>query len=92
MEALRNPAIAERYRVLRSNILERTDALAAAFIARSGADRVSVRLLSVALQSFSLHLATENRLGLGDTGESPGARLVAMIVELLGCRQAPETP
>ncbi len=84
IEALRNPAIAERYRILVSHTRERIDALAAAFIARSGADRVSVNLLGVALRSFGSQLAAEGRLGLGDTGESPGERLVALIVELLG--------
>lgn len=82
-EALRNPAFADRYREFVANVRERTDAMAATFIARSGADRVSIDLLSTALRAFSLEFATEARLRLNRTEASPGARLVAMIVEIL---------
>lgn len=83
-EAIRNPDFSSRYCELFANVCARTDALAAAFIARSATDRVSVDLLSLALRSFSLELAAEARLGLDCSGDSPGARLVAMIGEMLG--------
>ncbi|HET9630558.1 MAG TPA: helix-turn-helix domain-containing protein [Novosphingobium sp.] len=83
-EAIRNPDFSSRYCELFANVCARTDALAAAFIARSATDRVSVDLLSLALRSFSLELAAEARLGLDCSGDSPGARLVAMIGEILG--------
>lgn len=91
VEALRNPVIADRYRILAANISERIDALAVAFIARSGARGVSVNLLGTALRSFGSQLAAEGRLGMSDTGESPGERLVALIVELLGKGEPPPT-
>lgn len=82
-EAMRNPGFAGRYRELAGNVRARTDALAAAFIARAGAERASVELLSLALRAFSLELAAEARLGLAGPADSPGARLVAMIGEIL---------
>jgi len=83
-EAMRNPEFAARYRVLFAKIREQTDALADAFIARAGTERVSADLLSMALRSLSLEMAAESRLRLDRTEESPGARLIAMITELLG--------
>lgn len=84
LEALRNPEFAERYRDFSREIAERTRRLGAAFIARAGRSNVSAEVLGKALQSFSPQLIAEARLGLGEPGVSPGARLVAIIAELLG--------
>jgi len=83
-EAMRNPYFAELYRVFLANLVEQTDALAAAFIARTGASRVSQDLLSMALRAFSTETAVEAGLRPDRAEVSPGARLIAMIVELLG--------
>lgn len=92
LEAMRNPEISERYSMHLSRICERADALAAALIRRSGATHLSAGFLSMALRSFCPQLAVEMRLGLGSAGESPGARLVALLAELLGIeRAAPST-
>ena len=87
IEALRNPDFADRYRLFAREIAERTQALAAAFIARAGYSQVSAEVLGKALQSLSPQLIAEARLGLDDSGLSPGQRLVEMIVELLGTQR-----
>lgn len=90
IEALRNPALGERYREFAREIAERTCKLGAAFIARAGSSRVSAEVLGKALQSFSPQLIAEARLGLGTPGETPGQRLVTIIVELLGTGSDPQ--
>lgn len=91
IEALRNPELAERYREFSREISRRTVDLAAAFIARAGCSKVSAEVLGKALQALSPQLIAEARLGLGEPGMSPGARLVAIITELLGTvPQAPD--
>ncbi|MDP3905981.1 TetR/AcrR family transcriptional regulator [Novosphingobium sp.] len=84
LEALRNPAVAERYRGFSAEIAVRTRQLAAAFIARAGTSRVSADVLGVLLQSLAHQLITEARLGEGDPGTSSGQRMVAILTELLG--------
>ncbi len=87
IEALRNPEFAERYRLFAQEIAQRTQQLAAAFIARAGYSQVSAEVLGKALQSLAPQLIAEARLGLDASGQSAGQRLVAMIVELLGTQR-----
>lgn len=84
IEALRNPAIAGRYREYAGDIASRTRKLAGAFIARAGGSRVSTEVLGLMLQSLAQQLITEARLGLGDNTQSAGERMVAIIMQLLG--------
>lgn len=87
IEALRSAEFAERYRLFAQEIAQRTQQLAAAFIARAGYSQVSAELLGKALQSLAPQLIAEARLGLDQSGQSAGERLVAMIVELLGTQR-----
>lgn len=89
IEALRNPEFAARYREFSAEIGWRTYKLAEAFIARAGGSRISVATLGKALQSLSPQLINEARLGLGEPGMTPGERMVAIIVELLGTPPQP---
>lgn len=89
IEALRNPAFAERYRDFARATAASTRRLGAAFIARAGGSLVSAEMLGKALQSFSQQLIAEEKLGLGDPGQSPGERMVSIIVELLGAGPVP---
>lgn len=84
IEAMRNPTFAVRYRDFAQEIGNRTQSLAAAFIARADCCQVSAQVLGKTLQSLSQQLIAEARLGVGPTGVSPGERLVAIIAELLG--------
>lgn len=86
IEALRNPAFAARYREFSEQIAIHIRKLAEAFIARSGSSRISADTLGSALQSLGPQMIIEARLGLGDPGVTPGERIVAIIVELLGER------
>lgn len=83
VEALRNPEFAARYRDCAREIAARTRKLAEAFLAHGGANRVSAAVLADALQSFSLHVIVQARMGLGEADVTPGERLVAMIGDLL---------
>lgn len=84
IEALRNPAIAGRYCEYAGEIANRTRKLADAFIARAGGSRVPAEVLGLMLQSLAQQLITEARLGLGDSTQSAGERMVAIITQLLG--------
>ena len=84
LEALRNPAVAERYRTFAAEIAQRTHKLAEAFIVRAGTSHVSADVLGVWLQSLAHQLITEARLGLGSGPASAGQRMVAILTELLG--------
>ena len=89
IHAMRDPAIAERYRVHFVTVCERTEALATTLIRRSGAIGISAGLVSMALRSFCPQLAVEHRLGLGDASQSPGMRLVKLLGDLFGIEQRP---
>jgi len=84
IEALRNPEFGARYREYALETAASTRRLAEGFIARAGQSRVSAEVLGKALQSFSPQLILEARLGLGDPAVTPGQRMVAIIIELLG--------
>ncbi len=84
IEALRNPAVADRYREFSAEIASRTVKLAEAFIARAGNIRISAAALGKALQALSPQLIHEALLYPDQPGMTPGERMVAIIAELLG--------